>query len=148
MPAALQCRGARPEDAPALSTLATTLGYPASVRKLATRLGVLLDHPDHRVLVAEREREVVGWIHGARALRLESDPGVEIGGLVVAASARRNGAGRLLVEGIRAWAAEIGVASLRVRSRIERDDARAFYTALGFRMEKTQAVFDLPLRTT
>ena len=38
---------------------------------------------NHTAFVALTDEKIVGWIHGFRALLLESKPFVEIGGLLV-----------------------------------------------------------------
>lgn len=87
----------------------------------------------------------VGWIHASRSLTLESGVGCEIRGLVVAASHRQSGVGRRLVEAAESWADGRQCTRIRVRSNVVRDGARAFYSRLGYRVSKTQRVFDKPL---
>jgi GNAT superfamily N-acetyltransferase len=95
--------------------------------------------------VAEAAGEVAGWLHAATALRLESPPYAEIGGLVVEERRRGQGIGERLVRAAIGWAGERGYAELRVRSNVVRADAHRFYRRLGFASVKTQAVFALPL---
>lgn len=140
-------RPAEWNDAPALTNLSGQLGYETSLEEVQNRLEMLLPLPDHRVEVALVEGKIAGWIHSFFALRLESEPFVEIGGMVVDERFRRMGIGRMLVNSAREWAKSKPCNKVRVRSNIIRQDARRFYEHLGFRETKTQAVFDLKLKS-
>ena len=99
---------------------------------MATRLEELLADPKHIVYVAEEAGTVVGWIHGFYTLRVETDPFVEIGGLVVDERQRGRRIGERLVERVLTWARERGVQTVRVRSNVVRTDGHRFYLRLGF----------------
>jgi GNAT superfamily N-acetyltransferase len=112
------------------------------------RLERLLGSPTDAVFVAEAGAgELRGWIHGYLSQLIESEPRVEIGGLVVDTKARRQGVGRRLVERLEAWARENGVTELSVRCREDRTEAHQFYEQLGFSSTKTQKVFRKRLDT-
>lgn len=139
----LTVRPARAADGGAIARLSGELGYPAEGDDITRRLPALLAHAEHCVLVAQVQGPIVAWIHGFLALRVESNPCVEIGGLVVSGSHRGLGVGRALVQELRAWSTQQGVTALRVRCQDWRTDAHAFYAALGFTAAKTQKVFVL-----
>jgi GNAT superfamily N-acetyltransferase len=140
-------RTAEPGDAAALARLSGELGYTVEVATAAERLAGLARLAGHAVLVAEAAGgEVVGWVHVFAARRLESPAFAELGGLVVAEELRGRGVGWALVAAAEAWAGERGLAELRVRSNVVRDDAHRFYRRLGFAESKRQAVFRKPLR--
>ncbi|MEM7355073.1 MAG: GNAT family N-acetyltransferase [Acidobacteriota bacterium] len=142
----MEIRSATAGDADSLAALSIELGYTTDSQAVAERLARLMALEDHAVFVAEDDTgSMVGWIHVFGALRLESDPFAELGGLVVAAAQRRRGIGRLLCESARDWAQQRGYGALRVRTRIEREEAHKFYRRLGFRSAKIQRVFVLPL---
>ena len=84
---------------------------------------------------------VAGFLHVARIDTLESEPFSEIRALVVSSSHRCGGHGRALVEAAREFARSAGTPTLRVRTNVVREDAKAFYARIGFRLSKTQAVF-------
>lgn len=135
-------RRAVASDASELARLTTQLGYPASEEAIRTRLMRMIDSPDDCVLVAEDSNgKLAGWIHGFLSQLLESDYRVEIGGLLVDETRRRNGIGRQLVKAVDDWAVERGVAELSVRCREERAESHKFYESLLFRHTKTQRVF-------
>jgi GNAT superfamily N-acetyltransferase len=138
-------RRAVASDAAELARLTTQLGYPASEAAIRARLTRMIDSPDDCLLVAQDSSgKLSGWIHGFLSQLLESDYRVEIGGLLVDETRRRNGIGRQLVRAIEAWAVERGAAELSVRCREERAESHKFYESLLFRHTKTQRVFRRP----
>lgn len=138
----MQIRTAEPDDLEALRVLAEQLGYPSTAAEIRERLALLLADPArHAVVVAEDTEGVAGWMHLFIALRLESAPFVEIGGLVVADRARGRGHGEALVRFAEAWTLARGIAHLRVRSNVVRERAHRFYERQGFTRAKNQVVF-------
>ena len=131
-------RPARPDDAPVLAALAGELGYPTTANEVAARL----EDPDLEVLVAEAGGEVVAWVDIADRTTLYGGRNAEIQGLVITAARRRSGVGLALVEAAEAWARARGIDAIRVRSRSDREGARAFYLGLGFDIVKSQTVFE------
>jgi PhnO protein len=134
-------RRCRLSDARAVAELATDLGYPTDAAQAATRLAYLLGRAEDAIFAAEDEGVVVGWLHAREMRELESEPCGEIAGLVVAAPRRGQGHGKALVQAALAWAAERGLATMRVRSNVIRQQTHRWYQAAGFRILKTQAVF-------
>lgn len=135
-------RPARSEDTASLAALATQLGYPSTPEQVEMRLDEIRRDPRQRVRVAQAvDGAVVGWVHVAVVSTLESDPQAEIQGLVVEESVRGKGIGRRLMEKAEAWARDEGVAGIRLRSNVVREDAHAFYQHLGYRITKTQHTF-------
>jgi GNAT superfamily N-acetyltransferase len=131
-----------PDDVAAVAELATQLGYPATDTEVRQRYDLIKDRWDARLLVAyDASRTVVGWIHGQATYLLESDPRVEIWGLVVAETARGSGVGRRLVEAAEEWAVMLGMNAVVVKSNQQRVEARAFYEHLGYKVTKTQNAF-------
>lgn len=134
-----------PEDVEAAARLSTELGYPATAEELAGRLADLSWREDHAVLVAELDGAVIGWIHVQESRLVVEPPRADITGLVVSREVRRAGVGRALVEAAERWAAERGADRIRVRSNVVREDAHAFYPAIGFEVAKTSTVFEKQL---
>ena len=141
----LVLRPLRIDDAPVVTELARQLGYPSEVTDVARRLDEVIGREDHAAWAAEMDGTVVGWIHALRAVRVESDPFVEIGGLVVAVAHRGSGIGGRLVGQVEAWTRDLGIGLLRVRTRTTREDAPRFYARHGFRETKQQRVLDKEL---
>jgi GNAT superfamily N-acetyltransferase len=139
----MKMRLAEPRDAAAMAALATELGYPSTAAQIADRMRLLKAPIElHAVYVAEEpEGAPVGWMHLYVAYNVESDPSVEIGGLVVAEGRRGSGIGAALVAEAERWARSRGLGRLRVRSNVVRDRAHHFYEREGFARTKSQFVF-------
>jgi GNAT superfamily N-acetyltransferase len=132
-------------DADSVAQLCGQLGYPATREGVSERFCHIARSRDDAVLVAVASGQVVGWLHVGTKRTLESDLMAEILGLVTDESVRSRGIGRRLVAEAERWAAEIGCATVRVRSRIARERAHAFYERAGYRKIKTQHVFEKAL---
>jgi GNAT superfamily N-acetyltransferase len=142
----INIRKAALTDAAAVTELSAQLGYPTSVGQLQNRLSAILNSNEHTVFVAcLSEGNVIGWIHVFLTQRVESNPFAELGGLVVSEHYKRKGVGKRLLAAAEEWARQKGLLKLRVRSRIQRNDARAFYEHMGFSISKDQHVFEKPL---
>ena len=137
----LTIRKAIKSDAAALAALSGELGYPTSSLQIEDRLDKLSVKSDNGIYVAELD-SIVGWIHVAIIQSLESDPFVEICGLVVAESYHGTGIGTRLVAMAESWAREKGYDHIRVRTNVLREGTRKFYRQVGFQSKKTQEVFD------
>lgn len=140
-PQDLMIREIEDEDAEAAAQLSAELGYPASVSEMHKRIGHLAHLHGHAVYVACKGDSIAGWIDIGVVHHLQSDPYVEIGGLVVRGDARNIGIGRELVRRAERWSRERGLATLLVRSNVIREAAHRFYLREGFSRLKTSAVF-------
>lgn len=140
-----ELREANIEDASALTNLSSQLGYESSVEQLAERLAGILSDVNQCVFVSLEGTRIVGWIHGFRSYRIESDSFVEIGGLVVDVSYRGKGIGKDLIERVKRWAASNRNFKLRVRCNVNRKETHEFYRKLGFTETKEQKIFDLAI---
>jgi GNAT superfamily N-acetyltransferase len=140
----MRLREATAADAPALARLLGDLGYPNEAAELPARLVGIQDQGD-TVLVAEREDgELVGLVglHLVRVLHYARPLGY-ITSLVTDPRVRRQGIGRLLLEGAEAWARSKGCYRLSLTSAEHRKDAHAFYPASGFPMTGRRFAKDL-----
>ncbi|MFO0828649.1 MAG: GNAT family N-acetyltransferase [Phycisphaerales bacterium] len=142
-------RRAREGDAARVAELAGQLGYAMEADVARERLARALASATRAVAIAESDGVVVAWIEVELRDNLAGGETAEITGLVVDRAARRSGAGRALVDWARGWAREPGDHRgrergrdrLRVRSNARREEAAAFYPAVGFTLEKMQRVF-------
>lgn len=136
-------RNATLEDALDISELSTQLGYPSSEPEMRERLYSILNSNDQTVFVAfKTDGKVIGWIHVCKCQRLESGCLAEIGGFIVSKAFRGKGIGKQLLKNVEDWTVQNKLPKLRVRSKIERKDAKKFYSKMGFSVSKKQIVFD------
>jgi N-acetylglutamate synthase-like GNAT family acetyltransferase len=134
-------RRATLHDCTALAALAGQLGYPSTPGEISDRLSRIENNPDHFVFVAEQDGAVVGWLHVAKEVHLESGMFAEIVGVVVDESHRGTEWGRSLVEAAERWAQNNGCPEIRVRTNILRERAHKFYENNGYTLIKQQKVF-------
>ena len=123
-----QARRARPQDAPAVTRLLASLGYPSDPSEIARRLQALGD--GDCVLLTDG-----GLIALHRITRVaEGTPLAAITALVVAPDRREQGLGRALLAAGAEIARDWGCEQLEVSCamREERRAAHQFYLACGF----------------
>lgn len=126
-------RPARFADAPALARLLTELGYPQDAEQAHAQLSAWAGDPRGTVLVAERDGSPAGVV-AAHAIPYLERPGsfARVVAVAVDREHRRSGVGRRLFAAVEAWAAAVGCRDVEITSSRARDDAHAFYEALGF----------------
>jgi GNAT superfamily N-acetyltransferase len=133
MPSLPTLRRAAASDATTIGRLLGQLGYPATGADVAERLGDLDAFVDAVVFVAELDDAVVGVISGHLFPVLHQQArAAYVTALVVGDAARRKGVGAMLVAAVEEWARQHGAAKISVTSALHRDDAHAFYEALGW----------------
>ena len=145
----LVIRPARVADAATLAHLLTELGYPQDAEQAADQLGLWAGDPRGTVLIADLDQAPAGVI-AAHAIPRFGSAGlfVRVLALAVDSNSRRAGVGRRLLEAVEEWAAGLDAREIEITSLRSRDDAHAFYAALGFedRCDRS-ARFTRPLRT-
>lgn len=124
-----------------MANLTSQLGYELLASDAADRIRRILSRTDHRLLIAEIDEMVVGWVHAAIFEFLESEAFVLIGGLVVDAKHRRRGIARLLMGHVEGWGKTQGCFIIRLSSSVTRAGAHRFYGRLGYKNIKTQYAF-------
>jgi ribosomal protein S18 acetylase RimI-like enzyme len=125
-------RPAHSGDAPAIAALFTDEGYPAGPSDIAARLE-RFDTPDSRVVVAEHDEAILGFIAVHAMARFEHDDRiVRILALVVDAGARERGVGRALMGEAERFGREIGAAFVELTAGHHRPEARHLYESLGY----------------
>lgn len=133
------------EHALDVQQLSEQLGYPLSLGEIKTNITEIIASDEHAAFVALYNEKIVGWIHAFRCTLLESNPFIEIGGLVVDEAYRGKGIGKKLVTSVRKWSLEKRCHDIRVRSHVKRKEAHKFYTGIGFKESKEQKVFEMKL---
>lgn len=144
----MRLRKVKPEDAAAVAELCAQLGYPTTKEQTQTRLDAIGGRPDHRLIGAELEGQLVGWAHVHADWALDHGFEAHLLGLVVHEEQRGLGIGRALVGEAAEWAFKHHCTRLRVRTNLARLRAGDFYRRAGFKEVKRQLVLDLPLAGT
>jgi RimJ/RimL family protein N-acetyltransferase len=138
-------REARADDADALVRLATAVGSEEGSWLIATEnwrgvteerryLKALRRYPHAVVYVAEDQEEIVGRLSLARDVHPASAHVADLG-LMVAASHRRLGIGRALLERAVVWSLANGVRKIELHVFPWNEAAIALYEAFGFERE-------------
>jgi GNAT superfamily N-acetyltransferase len=134
-----------PDDAEVACELSAQLGYACDTAEMRTRIERLSLLPHRVVFVAELDGTVTGWIDAALERHLQSEDAVVISGLVVKDGLRGYGIGWRLCQAVEAWAQDLDIKKIRVRSQIKRTEAHRFYLQRGYEQVKTSAVFEKSL---
>lgn len=133
-----EIREADETDVEGLHELTKTLGYSISKETMESQLTAILKHPDHHLMVAVVNGQVIGFIHAFSTIRLTSSAFVEIGGLAIAEAFRFQGLAKNLVSSIEEASEGLPI---RVRCNRKRTGAHQFYEKLGYSEVKEQKVF-------
>jgi GNAT superfamily N-acetyltransferase len=128
-------------DAEVVAKLATELGYPNEIEAIRSRISPI-GEADLLLVAADGSDKPVGFVQGHRVCIIEVGFRVEILGLVVSATTRREGIARMLIGEVELWAKKIGAEVVSVRSNTKRAEAHFFYPAMGYKQIKTQAVYE------
>ncbi len=137
----LNIRAAKVEDFGCITRLSNQFGYMGEPGKTKERLSEIIARNDNCAFVATENGIVIGWIHGAYTLRIQSGSYVEIGGLVIDENCRRKGIGRLLVQEVTEWTKLTKGSIIRVKCNSIRNESHQFYISIGFKEVKEQKVF-------
>lgn len=130
------------EDAEIITSLIEQLGYEVTKAETIERIKNIISNEDHFACTAILENKIVGWIHVFVSVHLESNPFVEIGGLIVDENFRGQGIGKKLIEEVERWMVSKNFYKLRVRTNVKRKDTHRFYLNQGFSLIKEQKIFD------
>jgi GNAT superfamily N-acetyltransferase len=136
----IEIRAATPDDARALVPLFEQLGYPTPEPVIAARLQA----QDERtiVLVAVRGGMAAGFVAVAIQDDILVGERATVLGLVVDERERGGGIGAELLRAAEHWAFERGATMIVVRTNVIRERAHRFYVREGYRLHKTQRIFE------
>ena len=119
-------------DAERIAALFTDEGYPAGPSDIVERLE-RFGSPHSRVIVAEHDGEVLGFIAIHALPRFEHDDRiVRVVALVVDAGVRERGVGHLLMAEAENIGRELGAVFTEVTAGHHRPDAQRLYESLGY----------------
>lgn len=119
-------------DLPMAVELLQQLGYEVSTDEMGARIGRVLASQTHYAAVAEDGGRVLGLVHAYERPALEKPCEAVVQSLVVDCRARKTGTGRQLMVAAEAWARANGLARVVLHTRIDREEARAFYEHIGY----------------
>ena len=128
------------DDIEAIMPLMIQLGYEVNIDELKKRFESVTSTTGHHLLVAEQEGHIAGFCHMFARPALEKPPEAIVQSLVVDAEARQDGIGRKLIDAVEGRAKGMGFASISLSSQVEREDAHAFYTKLGYEKIATSSL--------
>jgi ribosomal protein S18 acetylase RimI-like enzyme len=134
-----QYRGYQESDLDFVQELMLELGYSIDCHELRGNIQDIIRRGGI-IIVAEREREVIGSVCAVLDVRLAEGMYAEIVSLVVSGNHRRKGIGKSLIKEAENWAKK-HVKKIRVRANTTRRPAHLFYESLGYQETKEQKVF-------
>jgi GNAT superfamily N-acetyltransferase len=120
-------------------------GYEITRKELTDQLKRIDSLENAAVFVAEAKGFVRGRVFVMEHITFGSEPFIEIHGLVVDKDFRELGIGKALVQKAKEWGRERGFKVLRIRANVNREEAKLFYPAIGFILEKQQNVYAIRL---
>jgi GNAT superfamily N-acetyltransferase len=128
-------REATADDSKALGGLLAELGYEVEAGELPERLARFCTQGNGQVILAFIETTPVAFA----ALEItfpihHAQPVAHLSSCAVAATARRQGIGKLLLAAVEQKAREAGCRRVVVTSAEHRDDAHSFYPAAGWHL--------------
>ena len=115
-----------------------SLGYDYPTEQTKKRIAFILLNPNAKILVAEIDGHVIGYIHAADYDCTYFDSLKCILALAVDESYRGQGIGRALIAAIEKWAANSGSMGVRLVTSTYRLEAHRFYEACGYTFRKEQ----------
>jgi GNAT superfamily N-acetyltransferase len=144
---AIRIRPAKTGDAGRIASLSGQLGYPVTTRKMRECIAAVSRRKDQKIFVAETDGMVHGWLEVFLPRSVLNWGKAEVGALIVDSKRRGSGLGRKLLDAARRWSEEHKSQFIYLRSNVRRKDAHRFYVNAGYRIHKTQHVFQYLLDT-
>lgn len=138
-------RTRHPPDAiiPQIANLIEQEGLPAAPEEVRRRMERL--PAADRLLLALQGEQLLGYAHLRIGIDLTHEETAELMSIIVRASHRRKGIGRLLVAAAETWAVQSGRARLLMRTEVVRTGAHAFFVSLGYGESSTNIEFERDL---
>lgn len=136
----IKIREGKYEDWPSLQRLnREDLGYIIDDQTAQEQLERVLASAENHLLVAEGEKELLGYIHLQIYLALYMGPLANVLGLAVTDKARGKKIGTHLLQEAENWSRKQGFVGVRINSGAERKRAHHFYEKNGYTLKKMQA---------
>lgn len=133
----MQVRLLTPSDVEIANELLRQLGYDMPTGELVNRITRVLTAEGHYAAVADDGGKICGLIHVYERPALEKSCEAVVQSLTVDRRVRKMGVGRMLMAAAESWAHAQGLRHIVLHTRVDRDDARAFYEHIGYRRVAT-----------
>lgn len=135
-------REAQPDDAKRIYEInMSSLGYDFPQNRTKERLESILAKGTDKIIVAEYEGDVVGYVHGSDYECTYCESLKNILALAVDGKFQGRGIGILLLKKIEEWAASDRCSGVRLVSSMNRTNAHEFYIHCGYSHRKDQKNF-------
>ncbi len=137
-------RRIKAEDASAIMEICIeSLGHATDEEILRTQIEKLKDNPSYYIAVYadESSEKAVSFIEAESYSLIYGGDGWNIIALAVKPDFQRKGIGQILLSSLEEKAEAAGNSFIRLNSRVERNEAHAFYLASGYTCDKTQKRF-------
>ncbi len=137
----VEIREAVVADASSIAEISiSSLGYQCDSSLVERRRKEM--YPDtQKVYVAVENNVVVGFVHIELYQLLYQKDLVNVLGLAVREDMQRKGCGKKLMHYAENWAQNMNCDAVRLNSEMQRNDAHAFFKALGYENTKAQKRF-------
>jgi N-acetylglutamate synthase-like GNAT family acetyltransferase len=137
----MEIREAIIDDIKSIQELSLQLGYNYPIKKMKLKLNQILNNPEHIILIALKNNQVIGYIHVEIYRVLYADDLLNILGIVVDKSCRNQGVGTTLLKSTEKLSIKLNCRGIRANSGASREKAHLFYKRNGFDNEKDQKRF-------
>ena len=137
----MEIREAIIDDIKPIQELSQQLGYNYPIEKMNLKLNQILNNPEHRILIALKNNQIIGYIHVEIYRVLYADDLLNILGIVVDKSCRNQGVGTTLLKSTEKLSLKLNCSGIRANSGASRENAHFFYKRNGFDNEKDQKRF-------
>jgi len=106
----------------------------SNVEKMAEKFAQVEPRDDYVFFCAEQDDKIVATVMGIVCEELYGDalPFLLAENMVVDPACRRQGVGRLIFDALEDWGRSKGCRQVLLLTESNREDARAFYTSIGF----------------
>jgi GNAT superfamily N-acetyltransferase len=134
------------EDVPIVQVLLSQLGYPLDTQEVQCRYEAVTEAEDHTLMVAEQAGRVIALCHLYVRPALDKPPEAVVQALVVDQAVRGRGVGKIVMAAAEACVKDRGFVSVALASNVTRDEAHAFYEAIGYQRAATSHLFRKALK--
>jgi len=118
------------------------MDFTVNKEDVQTRLAMVLDHPENRVLLVTEGDAVLAYAQIRDSYDIGLEPYLEIIQLLVKKSKRSKGVGKLLLQEIETLARSKGFSGVKLHSNIIRSRAHVFYERNGYNYFKCSKFYE------